>query len=643
MSGRAKAGKKPWDESCKVTTFVDGLDAMSAIRESLELAITEARAAPAGQKGKVFFTGWRFNSHRDLSTANTWVMGDWSPNVSGRQAAHDQTALGLVLRLMQAGVKVRMLLWYPPALSNLKFVGFGAHIADHLYVARVVAAESKRLSGTGEPLGIVALDMRTADSTTSGSHHQKTVVIRGATTSVAYVGGVDLAFTRRDAPQLQGDWQSGKKIPIGSDRWPHDNPPPPEPQTDYTSVDPPTGVEIFTDVQESDLPTEIYGESSTALDRQIWHDQHLRLEGPIVETLEWQFKERWEDTTDARLFDIDGSFARQNWRIAQVIFSTADAFTSTGIKPLLPYPAPASAVGGSTRVQMWRTIPWRETRLGPPFERAEFTVMGGIANAVQQAKQLIWMFDQYFWSVPLARLINAQLHKPALSGLHVIVVLPPHADSQVATAHLARANALNALTAGLTGPDRVAVYNLWLDPKAPQGVARNRGIYVHAKAHTYDGDLLVCGSANLNRRSFTCDSEIALAVLDPAVVTSHQTKLWSYLFNGAARPTVDLSSASWGKNLFDAFKQAVQTGSSILISDPWRDPDPKLPNGRKRDQSPWLFGMKYNSFLDPSSVTTDVEENVADGTAKGREATLADIVNRLERDRVGSFWTYRHP
>jgi phosphatidylserine/phosphatidylglycerophosphate/cardiolipin synthase-like enzyme len=654
--GAAPAGpQSPWDEKCKVTTYVSGLDAMNAMRNSLDLAAAEGRnAAPGQPKGRVYFTNWRFNAFRDLSTSNPWGTGattapwpstdGWDNYVSGAQATDDFTALSLVLRLMQAGVVVRMLLWLPTAASEMDLTAaLAAHVMDHFYVARAVEAESKRLAEDPNNRSIVALDMRTADSTDAGAHHQKTLVIRGALTSVAYVGGVDFAFTRRDAPKLQGDWQSGDGVPAPSRGWPHQS----GPFMNYTKID---TIERPARKQASDLPTQVYGST-----RQIWHDQHLRVEGPIVKTLEHQFKERWEDTIkDRRLFDLSSPSSRANYGKAQVIFSSADAFDANGIKSL-PDPTPPPALTGATsKVQMWRTIPWRTTRKPGSglFERAEFTVMAGIANAVKQSKELILIFDQYFWSRPFARLVNAQLKDNNKQDLHVIVVVPPHADTDTvlplkSVAHRARANAFADLTADLpqTGIefDRVAIYNTWLDRTAHD--ERNRGIYVHAKTQTYDGDLLVCGSANLNRRSFTCDSEINCAVLDPAVVVSHQTELWSYLFAEAPRPDINLSAYGQknGKKFFDAFKAAVDGGSSILIRDPWRAADPTLPNGVKRDQSPWILGEeRYAMFLDPSSITPTVEAKVFD-VAGGRDARLDDIVGRLETYQIAGYWPYRRP
>jgi phosphatidylserine/phosphatidylglycerophosphate/cardiolipin synthase-like enzyme len=652
MAARATAPDgplNPWDENCSVDTFAGSYSAMAAIRGSLEDAITAANAAGniPGKCGRVYLTDWRFNCMRDLSENNPWVLGPWPGDPTGTRAAPDQTAIGLVLRLMQAGVIVRIMIWCPLAVSAPKPANYAAQIADHFYAARLVGAENTRLMAkqapaSGEQIGVVALDIRTADSTLWGTHHQKTMVIRSADTStpsVAYVGGVDLAYTRRDAKPLEGDWQSGNAIPDPSAGWPHDA------TTNYAST---TAVKLFSDRQAVDLPVNVYGDGKSLLTYQIWHDQHIRLKGPIVATLESQFAERWVDTTRGRAFDVSSApNLLQNWRGAQVMFSTSAAIDATGgVVPLaLTAPEPAAA-GGATRVQMWRTIPWRKTRTGPPFQRAEFTVMAGIANAVKQARELIWMFDQYFWSQPLARLLNAQLL--AHPGLRLIVILPPHADVMTSAAHYARALALNALTAGLstTGNsfDQVAVYDLWLDPSAPPDSSRNRGIYVHAKTHTYDDGLLVCGSANLNRRSFTCDSEIACAVLDPAVVLSHQKKLWAALFNGAARPDIDLSVSGNGKAFFDQFRAAVAAGSATLIPDPWQAANPTLPNNAPRDQSMTAYYAFYSGLLDPSSVSTKVEDQVRDGpTGALRAARLDEIVSRLENVHVGSRWPWRHP
>jgi phosphatidylserine/phosphatidylglycerophosphate/cardiolipin synthase-like enzyme len=640
IAGRARlpVPRDPWDERCQVTTYTDGFAAMSAMRDALEHVIQEATAArasgtPAGKLGHVYITDWRFNCLRDLSDHNPWGLDPWTGHLSGTQAQPDQTAIGLVIRLLQAGVAVRMMIWCPTEAARPdRTAGLGPHIEDHFFAARIVAAETERLSpAPDDPLGIVALDLRTAESTQFGSHHQKMMVIRSGSTNLAFVGGVDLAYTRRAAPVTSGDWQSGVSIPDPTALWPKSPPP-----VDYGFLNQVPGLH---NRQPSDLPVRVYGDSSTAVIRQIWHDQHLKLGGQIVATIEQQFVERWIDM--GRAYDLSRPSI---WRNNQVLFNTPRAFSGDQIG-LLPLVLPVPTVTGTSLVQMWRTIPLRKSRNRAPFRRGEFTVMAGIANAVSQAQELILMFDQYYWSRPLARLLNAQL--VANPRLHVIIVLPPHADSQTAVAHVARQRALEDLTVGLTRTagtlDRVAIYNLWYLKPPGIGDAVNRGIYVHAKSHTYDNSLLVCGSANLNRRSFLCDTELACAVLDPAVVTSHQQQLWSLLFDGAARPNVDLDTPGAGKQFFNAFRTAAAATGSLLIPDPWEQTPPRLPNGVERDVNPHAFQWWYDHVLDPGSVNLRVEDLTRGDDGTLREVRLNEVVARLEALSAGGRWPYRRP
>ena len=425
---------------------------MSAIRDALEKVILAAKANPnpPGQRGHVYIAGYRFNCQRDLSSTNSWKTGWWGTD---NTSAVDQTAIGLLLRLMQSGVQVRVLVWLPP--REAEWAGFTPHVQDHLYLFRVIRAENDRLvkrDSLATPIGIVGLDKRTASGALIGTHHQKFIVIRSPPLDVAFCGGVDLAFTRRDSPSdptagaftpetvLGGDWQSG------TPNMPRPTPPmapgiirPPDATTNYDIVKQTLAWDVA-DQQPSDLPTTtdqvevcaaiggtwnsgvcsytiaagsagtppsvtstalpVYGDSN-----QLWHDQHLQLEGPIVSTLEWAFAERWVD--DAwmeeqaveelkRLFGAAPSdaFSTCNLLIGAVAFSTADVYSQTVQVPTTPtirvpipgatilpldQPDPIVAPVGQSTVQLWRTIPMRRRTL-PLFKDGEFTVMAGVCE-----------------------------------------------------------------------------------------------------------------------------------------------------------------------------------------------------------------------------------------------------------------------
>ncbi|MBU4214335.1 MAG: hypothetical protein KJ792_06740 [Actinobacteria bacterium] len=63
--------------------------------------------------------------------------------------------------------------------------------------------------------------------------------------------------------------------------------------------------------------------------------------------------------------------------------------------------------------------------------------------------------------------------------------------------------------------------------------------YVHSKTWVFDDELLVTGSANCNRRGYSHDSELDVAVVDPVAVAQARRRLWVRRLNaGLAAPVV---------------------------------------------------------------------------------------------------------
>lgn len=620
MAARAYAGRPPWDEGCAVTPMVGGFATMNAIRDTFEAAIADAfaqrdRGVPAGKRGHVYIADWQFNALRDLSTTNPWGGYPWDPRTT---VLRDQTALGFVVRMMSAGIVVRLLLWMPTTAQRESL----KNLADeHWSVAAAVQDHNNRLvPPTDPPLGAVALDLRTA-APLAAALHQKAIVVRVGAVNRAFCGGVDLAFTRRDFGLGQGmaiatgDWQSGDTSPLPRDGWPKQSPPPAGGYPHYPYIDDGRFPE--------DLPANVYGKGF-----RYWHDHHLMLQGPVVATLEAQFAERWMLDTDGRvyLFDRKSTIGRDN----QVQITNATLFASGRVKPL-PVPAPVLPAGPAT-VQMWRTIPLRPGPVRGPLLRGEFTLMAGVANAVARATTLITIWDQYFWSEPLARLLAARLR--AAPALRVLIVLPPFGTTESAKELQLRKRALQVLWKGLDsgGRARVAVRDMW----AP---GPNVGVYVHAKAQTYDDALLVCGSGNMNRRSFECDAELDCATLDQATVRTHMANL-AWCMTG--RQWTDFADG-W----LTRYWTAIATGAKrALVTDPFFAETigtPHTPNGVAMPSESWL----PDSLFEPSSIGPNVDDNVCqfpscpnDPRAPGR---LDEVTYLLERCHDGEHWPWRVP
>jgi phosphatidylserine/phosphatidylglycerophosphate/cardiolipin synthase-like enzyme len=223
-----------------------------------------------------------------------------------------------------------------------------------------------------------------------------------------------------------------------------------------------------------------------------WHDVQLELRGPVVGMLDAVFRERW---TDPRSLDTDnpGSWLEDKLR-----------HTDLSADPLPEQPPDPAAVG-PCRVQVLRTYPTIRPRT-PYAPNGERSVARGFAKAFGRARRLIYLEDQYMWSPQIAQLLAAALR--GNPQLHLVVVVPRHPDVDGLLAlppnEVGRMQAID--TCRNAARDRVHAFDLENHAGTP--------VYVHAKVAVIDDVWACVGSANLNRRSWTHDSELSCAVLD---------------------------------------------------------------------------------------------------------------------------------
>jgi phosphatidylserine/phosphatidylglycerophosphate/cardiolipin synthase-like enzyme len=226
--------------------------------------------------------------------------------------------------------------------------------------------------------------------------------------------------------------------------------------------------------------------------RPPWHDVQIEVRGPAVGDLAFTFRERWQDPTP-----LDH---RNPWRIA------ARRLTHQPRHPDAMPPAPQDpGPQGTHAVQVIRTYPAKR----PPFPFApdgERSIARAYLKAFRRARRLVYVEDQYLWSQQAAHALGDALERHR--ELRVVAVVPCYPDrggrATNAASRIGREYATDILRRA--GGDRVAIYDLENDDGTP--------IYVHAKVCVIDDVLLVVGSDNLNRRSWTHDSEISCSVID---------------------------------------------------------------------------------------------------------------------------------
>ncbi len=226
-------------------------------------------------------------------------------------------------------------------------------------------------------------------------------------------------------------------------------------------------------------------------DRPPWHDAQLELRGPVVFDVETVFRERWDDPSPLNRNPL----SRMGDRLR------GENLRASPLPRQLPPPAPR----GTHTVQVLRTYPDKHPQF-PFAPGGERTVARGYRKAAGQASRLIYLEDQYLWNPEIVAAFATALRRSR--ELRLIAVIPrfPDQDGSISMPPnlIGRQRAIRSLQAA--GPGRVAVY----------GVENHAGtpVYVHAKVAVIDDQWVSVGSANLNRRSWTHDSELACAVLD---------------------------------------------------------------------------------------------------------------------------------
>jgi phosphatidylserine/phosphatidylglycerophosphate/cardiolipin synthase-like enzyme len=225
-----------------------------------------------------------------------------------------------------------------------------------------------------------------------------------------------------------------------------------------------------------------------------WHDVQVAIRGPAVADVETVFRERWDDPvplTRNPVRRLHDRFDREPAR-------------GHPLPPQLPDPPEA---GGHT-VQLLRTYPYRRWHGYSFAPLGERSVARAYHKVLRRARHLVYLEDQYLWSPQVV-----ESFAEALAGapdLHLIAVVPLHPDDDSrfgGTPQLVgRVAALAALEHA--GGGRFAVYGLENAAGTP--------IYVHAKVCTVDDTWVTVGSDNVSMRSWSFDSELSCAVLDPA-------------------------------------------------------------------------------------------------------------------------------
>ena len=223
-----------------------------------------------------------------------------------------------------------------------------------------------------------------------------------------------------------------------------------------------------------------------------WHDIQCLVQGDAVRQIWANFADRWNDQA-----------------------KPADAVNVASMPP-------AGTKPGRHHVQVLRTYgTGTDSALFGFMPNGEQTIRQAYLKAISKAEHYIYFEEQFPYMCDIADAIRQRLVQ--VPDLKVICVLASGTDIPLSLGQYSlylRRQFLETLAPGGNYGDasRVYPYHLWQNPATLAHGQTDKMIYVHTKILLIDDRYVAIGSANLNKRSMTSDSELQIAVVDDETV-----------------------------------------------------------------------------------------------------------------------------
>ncbi|VWD31119.1 membrane protein [Burkholderia lata] len=330
-----------------------------------------------------------------------------------------------------------------------------------------------------------------------------------------------------------------------------------------------------------------------------YHDVHCRIQGDGARGLLDVFVQRWTQHPDHSKWD--------------------KPFTQGGKGALLGLNdvngSNEEATGASQLVAIGRTFNRRVDGKGCASDRSVFDTL---KNAIATSSKFIYIEDQYLVSLRIADLLQKRL-----AEIDHLLILIPHSNlSDLPNIRAARSGFVRILQKDKKlYEEKVGIFYR-VDPvmKVP-----TVGSYVHAKTWVFDDELAVIGSANINERGLSFDSEVIAAIFDkapspagkPSFAQSLRVALWKKHLGLSSDADVRLDSSAedswnmWATVTKDTKDAAVLKYTGIDSPDPsGRDSPPS--SGRRvgfdnvEDTSysnvPDIRDSLYNAYVDQAAA-----------------------------------------
>ena len=263
-----------------------------------------------------------------------------------------------------------------------------------------------------------------------------------------------------------------------------------------------------------------------------YHDTHVRVEGPAAHEILQKFIKRWDYHPAAKSKPLKG---RNEPKPKEV--KTGDFHY-------------AKAVG---------------TYNDPSGKDRDRSLKNAYLEILRNAEKYVYIEDQYLVNLDVARELNKRIKDPNFVCL-VIVTQDCAETTDILIPFRRRSMFWKELTSGASQAVQDKIGLFIIDEVGGKKNGWHPG--VHAKTLIVDDEIAIIGSANVNQRSFTQDSETSLIIFDdPSKVKSTFAKnfrisIWSEFVSCPG-------GASYLRNMGDILLLVINTDKfSILITKP---------------------------------------------------------------------------
>jgi phosphatidylserine/phosphatidylglycerophosphate/cardiolipin synthase-like enzyme len=227
-----------------------------------------------------------------------------------------------------------------------------------------------------------------------------------------------------------------------------------------------------------------------------YHDVQCRVKGPAAEDIYSKFIKRWKE------------------------------HPVTGKSATFPVFTPYTYILGTRYLYALAVGNENYTKPIPNFHR---TLKKAYSEIIKNAEKYIYIEDQYMVNVDVAKELNSKIRVSSKDFKLILLIQCDAVTPEMLIPARKRQEFIAALEKGLSSVEKAQIHKFTIDPNKVTG---NNAAIIHSKIMIADDEIAIIGSSNVNRRSFTYDSETSLVIFDEVNVTNtfakdFRIRLWT--------------------------------------------------------------------------------------------------------------------